>query len=43
MDFMSDQLVSGKPAAIRCDNGPEYFSQSLINWANRDRIALIYI
>lgn len=33
----------GKPAAIRCDNGPEYISQSLIDWANKNRITLIYI
>ena len=24
----------GKPAAIRCNNGPEYISQKLIDWAN---------
>ena len=23
----------GKPRAIRCDNGPEYMSQKLKNWA----------
>lgn len=40
-----DQTIEwrGKPAAIRCDNGPEYISQSLINWANKNRITLIYI
>ena len=40
-----DQVIKwrGKPAAIRCDNGPEYISQSLIDWANRNRITLIYI
>ena len=40
-----DQVIEwrGKPAAIRCDNGPEYISQSLIDWANRNRITLIYI
>jgi len=32
----------GKPAALRCDNGPEYISQRLIEWANSKRITLIY-
>jgi putative transposase len=26
----------GKPSAIRCDNGPEYISQDLIEWANQE-------
>jgi len=33
----------GKPAAIRCDNGPEYVSQTLIDWANQQQITLLYI
>jgi len=33
----------GKPKAIRCDNGPEYIAQSLINWANEKQITLMYI
>ena len=33
----------GKPAAIRCDNGPEYVSQSLVNWANEHQMTLMYI
>lgn len=33
----------GKPAAIRCDNGPEYISQTLIDWANEQQITLLYI
>ncbi len=33
----------GKPAAIRCDNGPEYISEILVNWANKHQITLIYI
>lgn len=33
----------GKPAAIRCDNGPEYISQTLVEWANRHQITLMYI
>ncbi len=32
----------GKPAAIRCDNGPEYISNELISWANNKRITMIY-
>ncbi|MBE0402652.1 integrase core domain-containing protein, partial [Halomonas citrativorans] len=33
----------GKPAAIRLDNGPEYIAQSLVDWANSNRITLLYI
>ena len=33
----------GKPAAIRCDNGPEYLSGELVNWANKHRITILYI
>ena len=33
----------GKPAAIRCDNGPEYISEELKQWAQQKRIALRYI
>ncbi len=33
----------GKPAALRCDNGPEYISGALANWANQHRITLLYI
>lgn len=33
----------GKPAAIRCDNGPENLSAALVNWANENRITLMYI
>jgi putative transposase len=40
-----DQIIEwrGKPAALRCDNGPEYISQSLVDWANKNRITLKYI
>jgi len=40
-----DQIIEwrGKPAALRCDNGPEYLSQVLVDWANRHRITLLYI
>ena len=33
----------GKPSALRCDNGPEYISQDLIDWANQEQITLLYI
>lgn len=33
----------GKPAAIRCDNGPEYISGQLVAWAARQHIRLHYI
>jgi len=33
----------GKPAALRCDNGPEYISGEMVNWANQNQITLIYI
>jgi len=33
----------GKPSALRCDNGPEYLSQTLVNWANQHQITLLYI
>jgi len=40
-----DQIIEwrGKPAVLRCDNGPEYISQSLVDWANKYRITLMYI
>lgn len=33
----------GKPQAIRCDNGPEYLSSQLVDWAARQAIQLHYI
>ena len=33
----------GKPKAIRCDNGPEYISSALVNWAEKQDIRLEYI
>lgn len=33
----------GKPAALRCDNGPEYISDQMVEWANKNKITLIYI
>lgn len=40
-----EQIIEwrGKPSAIRCDNGPEYISQMLVNWANSQQITLMYI
>lgn len=40
-----DQIIEwrGKPSAIRCDNGPEYISQKLIDWATGNKITLLYI
>lgn len=40
-----EQIIEwrGKPAAIRCDNGPEYISQGLVDWANEHQITLMYI
>jgi putative transposase len=37
-----DQLVAwrGKPAYIRCDNGPEFISEKLEQWANDNMIEL---
>ena len=33
----------GKPAMIRVDNGPEYVSSKLIEWASKHHITLCYI
>jgi len=33
----------GKPKRIRCDNGPEYISGSLMHWAERNSIKLLFI
>ena len=40
-----EQIIEwrGKPAAIRCDNGPEYTSHELINWAEDNGIKLNFI
>ena len=40
-----EQIIEwrGKPAAIRCDNGPELLSGPLINWANEHQITMLYI
>ena len=33
----------GKPLAIRCDNGPEYLSAAIVEWARAWSIKLEYI
>ncbi len=33
----------GKPSAIRCDNGPEYLSAAITQWAQQTGIELQYI
>ena len=40
-----EQIIQwrGKPAALCCDNGPEYLSQMLVDWASRYHITLLYI
>ena len=40
-----DRIIEwrGKPAAIRCDNGPEYISGALQQWAENNGIKLDYI
>jgi putative transposase len=40
-----DQIIEwrGKPAAIRCDNGPEYVSSTLTKWARSQQIKIEYI
>jgi putative transposase len=39
--FVLDALE--QPLAIRVDNGPEYISRTLVNWAEKRGIALTYI
>ncbi len=40
-----EQIIEwrGKPEAIRCDNGPEYISATLQEWAARRDIRIDYI
>ena len=40
-----DQIIEwrGTPHTIRCDNGPEYMSSDLQDWANKRGIHLAYI
>jgi putative transposase len=40
-----EQIIEwkGKPQVLRCDNGPEYISGALANWAKQKDIALAFI
>lgn len=40
-----DRIIEwrGKPDAIRCDNGPEYISETLKSWAEQQSIRIDYI
>ena len=40
-----EQIIEwrGKPNALRCDNGPEYISQKLNDWAHSKGITILYI
>lgn len=40
-----EQIIEwrGKPAAIRCDNGPENISGEMMAWANKHQITMLYI
>lgn len=39
-----DQIIEwrGKPACLRCDNGPEYIGKTMLEWAIKQRITLIH-
>lgn len=40
-----DRLIEwrGKPKRLRCDNGPEYISGTLVAWAEKKGIQLAFI
>ena len=40
-----EQIIEwrGKPNALRCDNGPEYISQKLKDWARSQGVTILYI
>lgn len=40
-----EQIIEwrGKPNAIRCDNGPEYISETIKDWAKEQQITMQYI
>ena len=40
-----EQIIEwrGKPLSIRCDNGPEYISHLLAQWAEKHQITLLFI
>jgi len=33
----------GKPFTIRVDNGPEYIRETLMKWAEKQRVAILHI
>jgi len=39
-----DQIIEwrGKPQSIRCDNGPEFVSETFRAWAGRNKITIVY-
>ena len=45
MNRSLEQVIEwrGEPAALRCDNGPKNVSETLIEWANKQQITLLYI
>ena len=36
-------MLTGKPTAIRSDNGPEYVGKTLTEWAQKNGVRLDYI
>lgn len=40
-----DQIIQwrGKPQKIRCDNGPEYLSDAIKQWAKDQKVQILYI
>ena len=40
-----EQIIEwrGRPAEIRCDNGPEYISETLLRWARERGIKIVHI
>ena len=40
-----DRIIEwrGKPGTIRVDNGPEYISEKLMKWAEKQRVATLHI
>ncbi len=40
-----DRIIEwrGKPSSIRVDNGPEYISEKLMKWAEKQGVAILHI
>ena len=40
-----DRIIEwrGKPSTIRVDNGPEYISGKLMDWAEKQGVAMLHI